>query len=754
MKKILVSFLLSFAWLIGQAQTFPVQNLQVNGTSLLTGALTANGGMTLTNGFTATGLVTTTDLAVQAANTILANATGSSASPTAITVTGCNGAAQALQWTNGTGFGCNSSIATSGANANITSLSGLTTPLSTGQGGTGTGSMTQYNVAVGGSGSLAYIGPSTSGFVLTSNGASSYPSFQSIPWSAPPAIGNVTPNSGAFTSLSATSAPTLGAATFFPTVPTNAALTALSTATTSAVTRLGFYAAGDAPPIVYIASASACSLNAGAGDNGSQVQSANGKCWIPAIPMAVADVREWGAAPDGVTDDTTEIQAAINSGIRSIYIPSGTYLITNTLNLTNLASTGVPLKIYGDEVQYNHGATNAGSIILARTAGAHSGWIADLTGTEFTTIQDIYFLASGTNASTKGLLYARSTLANFAQNNTLRRVIINIPSAVGASTVGSIAVANNCAEEFVIEQSWLQADTPLLSTLANEVSLTSPYATIANTTFSNTKYSIRDTTLEPILFSGVIAYGLASANFDNVTIIPVTAFTYPYAITLRSSASGYLNNENIKITGQVESFASVLRIEGNTSNIDVGVSTSNVTGNNVSFLAGTSHQNFKYHPNPLNNANVNEVLSTGASVTLYGGEIVMPTTMTLIDSNLILSGTSIVGGNNDLSSGSVFSVNAASSYRPRWANDYTHYSATINPGAITTGTSFGTSFAAANVRLTDKVSFAAPYDLQGTVATATVLSNGNIRVTIINLTGSTITLGSGTWRFWVERPTF
>lgn len=69
-------------------------------------------------------------LAAIASNSVIANATNSSAIPTAVTVTGCNGAAQALQWTNGTGFGCNSAIATSGANSNITSLSSptITTP--------------------------------------------------------------------------------------------------------------------------------------------------------------------------------------------------------------------------------------------------------------------------------------------------------------------------------------------------------------------------------------------------------------------------------------------------------------------------------------------------------------------------------------------------------------------------------------------------------------------------------------------------
>jgi hypothetical protein len=73
-------------------------------------------------------------LAAIAANSVIGNATNASAIPTAVTVTGCNGAGQALQWTNGTGFGCNSNIATSGANTNITSLSSptITTPNITG----------------------------------------------------------------------------------------------------------------------------------------------------------------------------------------------------------------------------------------------------------------------------------------------------------------------------------------------------------------------------------------------------------------------------------------------------------------------------------------------------------------------------------------------------------------------------------------------------------------------------------------------
>lgn len=67
-------------------------------------------GLTVTGSLTATGLVTTADLATQAANTVLANVTGSTASPTAFAMPTCNTASSALNWTPATGFTCNASV--------------------------------------------------------------------------------------------------------------------------------------------------------------------------------------------------------------------------------------------------------------------------------------------------------------------------------------------------------------------------------------------------------------------------------------------------------------------------------------------------------------------------------------------------------------------------------------------------------------------------------------------------------------------
>lgn len=199
--------LLIAATAFGQSYPSPTyNNLTVQGTGTLANA-TVSGAATFNGTFTATGKVGLANLATQAANTLVGNATGSSASPTAITVTGCNGAAQALQWTNASGFGCNSSIATSGANANITSLSGLTTALSVGQGGTGRQTLTTHGVLLGeGTAAINQTAVGTTGQMLLGvTGAD--PAFGNNPTITGGTIdgvviGGTTPAAGSFTNLS------------------------------------------------------------------------------------------------------------------------------------------------------------------------------------------------------------------------------------------------------------------------------------------------------------------------------------------------------------------------------------------------------------------------------------------------------------------------------------------------------------------------------------------------------------------------
>lgn len=97
-----------------------------------------------------------------------------------------------------------------------------------------------------------------------------------------------------------------------PHVASNAALaTAATTLYSSGLWRDDFSAGLGAPPLWYTPSGSACSLNAGNGDNGSQVKSAEGKCWLAAFPSSGIDPRQFGAVNNGTTPDDTPLAASV-----------------------------------------------------------------------------------------------------------------------------------------------------------------------------------------------------------------------------------------------------------------------------------------------------------------------------------------------------------------------------------------------------------------------------------------------------------
>lgn len=99
-----------------------------------------------------------------------------------------------------------------------------------------------------------------------------------------------------------------GGALVTGTVDTNTDLGNLSTVYTKRVTRLGTSARGDSPATDFIASGSACSLNAGNGDGTTQIKSADNKCWLsvtatvtPALSTAYYDAARsngWFASGD------------------------------------------------------------------------------------------------------------------------------------------------------------------------------------------------------------------------------------------------------------------------------------------------------------------------------------------------------------------------------------------------------------------------------------------------------------------------
>jgi hypothetical protein len=98
-----------------------------------------------------------------------------------------------------------------------------------------------------------------------------------------------------------------------PHVATNAALIAASTATyPSGVWRDDFATGNGTPPLWYKPSGSACSLAAGNGDNGSQVKSADSKCWLAVFPSVGRDLLQFGGGPLAA-DNLAPLLAALAS---------------------------------------------------------------------------------------------------------------------------------------------------------------------------------------------------------------------------------------------------------------------------------------------------------------------------------------------------------------------------------------------------------------------------------------------------------
>lgn len=192
-----------------------------------------------------------------------------------------------------------------------------------------------------------------------------------------------------------------------------ASLTGLPANTPAMV--LGYYASGDDGGVSYYLSTSACSLNASAGDGGSQIKpNAGTGCWLANFASGDVSVKWFGAKGDGVTDDYAAMAAALQyasaNGGGTVYGPPGHYLLSNGLGCPAL--------------------TNWPSNVSFKGAGANATFLENsgLTACNgdlyiFGTLTGNYMTATTypINAPTQGNNYVMTTTAanagNFAPGN-------------------------------------------------------------------------------------------------------------------------------------------------------------------------------------------------------------------------------------------------------------------------------------------------------------------------------------------------
>lgn len=442
----------------------------------------------------------------------------------------------------------------------------------------------------------------------------------------------------------------------------------------------------------------------------------------------------------GTIDVSAAVQAAINSGATRIRCPAGLYLIKTTLNFTNRNS--VPLIISGDGAYFGQ---NTGTTFLFQTGT----WMADMTGCQFLHLEHMRWYSNGSQLgfSTLGLLYARSTTVGYAMYNTMFKMIIELPSSNGSSA-GSIAIANNCAENFQCDQCWFLADTPYVSTLANELNLASVYTTIANTIFSNTDKSFRQCVFQSHVGFANLFYGEADATFDQCNWTPYGAVGagVTAAISMNASAQAYKKCSNLRFTGDFEGFPSIAYLASDTQDIDIDCTTANTTASFVQPYTGTKHDGFRLKANQLSGSQTNLVLSIGAGVQMSNAEIYMASGQTLLDGNLTLNGGMVYGGGNDLSNSGVLSINPASSFRASYVNSTLTGSVSWTPGSVPGNSTVTTLVSVPNAVGGSSVRVMPPYGIPFCIASAYVTATGSVQLELSNVNGSASAgFGAGTW---------
>lgn len=158
-----------------------------------------------------------------------------------------------------------------------------------------------------------------------------------------------------------------------PHVPNNAALQRLASTATPVVVRDSFVTYGDAPPLMYYASGSPCTLSTygpASGDNGSQTKSADGKCWLASFEGAGADGAEWGVDFTGASSSDVALSVAATWASTSgqpIILRGGQIKLTGaaTINLTNnsLICNAAPIDVNASKsggilgIYYGHQGT-------------------------------------------------------------------------------------------------------------------------------------------------------------------------------------------------------------------------------------------------------------------------------------------------------------------------------------------------------------------------------------------------------------
>lgn len=194
------------------------------------------------------------------------------------------------------------------------------------------------------------------------------------------------------------------------------------------VWRDAYAASAQSFPVFYEPSGSACSLNAGSGDGGSQVSSADGKCWIADLQGIKPTPLIWGAVGNGTADDTVAVQSAINA-LQNATLYTGPSLFKLTSGVTSSGKISIIGEYANDNTTskggFRAGAQNLNLITLSAGDSAAQGLYIDMG-------------ANGVNTSGSAFVATNGANSKFSDNTISQPCI-----AFDVSNVGWVQIDHN-----------------------------------------------------------------------------------------------------------------------------------------------------------------------------------------------------------------------------------------------------------------------------------------------------------------------